>query len=75
MNNANVSAAASFLAPGSDKTEVMIALNVIAVARLVSLAARSFAARRTGTIVNLVSVSALVPEGLNGIFSASGPSC
>ncbi len=54
-----------------EKLETMIELNVTAVMRLAAAAARSFAARRQGIIINIASVLALAPEIFNGVYSGT----
>jgi short-subunit dehydrogenase len=49
----------------------MLALNVVAMQRLALAAAAAFASRGHGTIINLASVVALVPERFNGPYVAT----
>jgi short-subunit dehydrogenase len=71
LNSAGVGAAPTLLAADSDKIQAMIALNVVAVTRLVCAAVPGFVARGTGTIVNIASILAIAPELLNGVYGAS----
>ncbi len=71
LNNAGGDAAAPFLASDTERMETMIALNVIAVSRLVCAVVPGFVARGTGTIVNIASIFAIAPELLNGFYGAA----
>jgi hypothetical protein len=71
VNNAGVGATAPLLASDVDRMEAMISLNVTALTRLTYAAAPAFAARGTGTIVNIASIVAVAPELLNGVYGAS----
>jgi short-subunit dehydrogenase len=62
VNNAGVAGANDFVATDPEAFEKMIQLNVTAVTRLASAAARNFVPRDTGVIVNLASVVGLMPE-------------
>ena len=74
VNNAGMGAKARWRTD-PDKSRRMIDLNVTAVTRLASVAARSFSARRQGTIINIASVLALVPELFNGVYNGTKPLC
>ncbi|WP_209611270.1 SDR family NAD(P)-dependent oxidoreductase [Sphingomonas sp. PL20] len=71
LNSAGVGVAPTLLAADSDKIQAMIALNIVAVTRLVCAAVPGFVARGTGTIINIASILALAPELLNGAYGAS----
>jgi len=71
VNNAGVGATAPLLASDARRLDAMIALNVAVPTRLAHAAARAFAARGAGTIVNIASVVAVAPELLNGVYGAS----
>jgi short-subunit dehydrogenase len=71
LNNAGMAATGTLAELDPAVIETMIELNVIAVARLAAAAARAFAARRQGTIINLASVLALAPELFNGVYSGT----
>ena len=71
VNNAGIGASAKLLDADPDQLEEMIALNVVALTRLASAAARGFVRRGGGTIVNIASIVALAPELLNGTYSGS----
>jgi len=62
VNNAGVAGANDFVGSDPDAFEKMIQLNVTAVTRLASAAARNFVPRNAGTIINLASVVGLMPE-------------
>ncbi len=71
INNAGVGATAPLLESDVDAMEAMIALNVTAPMRLAHAAAPGFAARGTGTIINIASVVAVAPELLNGVYGGT----
>ncbi len=71
VNNAGVAAVTPLLNSDVEAMEEMIRLNVTALTRLTYAAAPAFAARHTGTIINIASVVALNPESLNGVYGAS----
>jgi len=70
VNNAGMAVEGTLIAADPEKLETMIEVNVTAVMRLAA-AARSFAARRGGTIINIASVLALAPEILGGVYSGT----
>ncbi len=71
INNAGVGSVASILDGGVDEMEAMINLNITALTRLTYAIAPIFAAKGSGTIVNISSVVAIDVELLNGVYSAS----
>lgn len=71
VNNAGMAVAGTFLEVDIDKVETMVSLNVVSVLRLAHAAARAFAARKAGTIINLASVLALAPEMFSGPYSGT----
>lgn len=71
LNNAGSTVEGSFVGSDIDKVENMISLNVIAPTRLAKAAAGRMAAAGSGTIVNLGSVVALMPESFSGTYSGS----
>jgi short-subunit dehydrogenase len=71
VNNAGMAVAAPLLAANPDRLEAMVRLNVVAAMRLAVAAAAGFAARGSGTIVNIASVLALAPERFNGAYSGT----
>lgn len=71
VNNAGVAAMGSLIDNDADRLEAMVELNVVAPLRLMRAAAGQFAARGSGTIINVSSVLALTPELFNGAYSAT----
>ena len=71
VNNAGTAVAGNTLDGDIDKIEQMILLNVLAPTRLAKAAAVAFAGRKAGTIINIASVLALVPEMFNGVYSGT----
>jgi len=71
INNAGMAVAGNMLDGDIDKFEQMILLNVLAPTRLAKAAAVAFAARKAGTIINIASVLALVPEMFGGVYSGT----
>src|SRR5260370_23257114 len=71
VDNAAVGAAAPLLQSNVDLMEEMIKLNVVALMRLTYAAARVFAARGHGAIINISSVAAIAPEMLNGVYGGT----
>lgn len=71
VNNAGIGPKGSLLNDDIDYLEGMIDLNVVAVNRLAVAAAQAFAARAKGTIVNIASVVALIPEMFNGTYGGT----
>ncbi len=71
VNNAGKSLNGSLLENAAAEIESLIALNITAATRLAGAAARAFAERNAGTIVNIASVLAVAPERLDGIYSGS----
>ena len=71
VNNAGIGPKGALLADDIDYLDTMIALNVTAANRLAVAAAQAFAARGKGTIVNIASAVAIVPELFNGAYSGT----
>ncbi|SNS01556.1 hypothetical protein SAMN05192560_2236 [Methylobacillus rhizosphaerae] len=71
VNNAGVGSVASILDGGVDEMEAMIDLNITALTRLTYAIAPVFAAKGSGTIVNIASIVGIAVELLNGVYSAS----
>lgn len=71
INNAGMSASAALAAQELKSIDDIIKLNIITVTHLASVAAKAFASRRKGSIVNLSSVLALVPEASNAVYAGS----
>jgi uncharacterized protein len=71
VNNAGMAVSGTFLEVDIDKVETMVSLNVVSVLRLAHAAAKAFAARKAGTIINVASVLALAPEMFSGPYSGT----
>lgn len=71
VNNAGIASTGPLLASDPDQLERMIQLNIVAVTRLGDAAAKAFAARKAGTIINIGSVTSLIPESFNGVYSGT----
>lgn len=71
VNNAGLSIGAGFTEAEPAQFDALIALNITAVTRLAAAAARAFSARGNGTIINLGSVTALMPGAFEPVYSAS----
>lgn len=71
VNNAGIGALASLLDTSPATITSLIQLNVLAAARLGAAAARGFAPRGQGTIINIASVLALVAERFNPVYNAT----
>ena len=71
VNNAGIGAAAQVLQSDVDMMAEIINLNVGALTRLTYAAALAFAARGSGTIINIASIVAIAPEMLNGVYGGT----
>lgn len=71
VNNAGSGVSGAFAEADPDWLEAMIRLNIVALTRLAAAAAAAFAVRGSGTIVNIGSVVALLPERFGGVYSGS----
>jgi len=71
VNNAGVAGIDTFAGADPRRLETMIDINVMAVARLAAAAAGQMLPRGRGTIVNISSVTALMPENFETVYSAS----
>jgi short-subunit dehydrogenase len=71
VNNAGMARTAPFLDLDPEVADQMIRLNVTAPTRLAQAAGRSFSDRGAGTIINIASVTALLPGLLSGGVYAS----
>src|SRR4029078_1860307 len=70
VNNAGIAAVTPLLQSNVDERERMIAINVTAPTRLAYAAAPAFAARGSGTIINIASIVAINPKLLHGVCAA-----
>ena len=71
VNNAGFGAATPLLQSNVDTMEEMIDLNVTALTRLAYAAVPGFVARGHGTVINISSIVAIVPEVLNGVYGST----
>lgn len=71
VNNAGFGGVTPLLQSDVDRMELMVDLNVTAPMRLAYAAAPQFAARGTGTIINISSIVAIGPEILNGVYGGT----
>ncbi|MFV3130987.1 SDR family NAD(P)-dependent oxidoreductase [Niveispirillum sp. KHB5.9] len=71
VNNAGLGPSGPALASAPDAYDAMLALNVAALQHLTLTAAQAFAAKASGTIVNIASAVALLPEKFNGPYVAT----
>lgn len=71
VNNAGITASGSFVGGDLDLFEKVIQLNAVAVMRLAGAAVPGFVARGRGTVINIGSVTALLPETFDGTYSGT----
>lgn len=71
INNAGAASFGGFAQSDPDQLESLIDLNVVAVTRLANAAAKAFASRGRGTIVNIGSVVGLLPEYRSVVYGAT----
>ena len=71
VNNAGVAGEGPLLGADPAVISAMIALNVTAVTRLAAAIAPRLAERGAGTIVNLTSVTALMPDAFTAVYPAT----
>jgi short-subunit dehydrogenase len=71
INNAGVALAGAFIEQDIDRAEDMVQLNIVSVTRLAHAAAKAFAARDRGAIVNISSVVGLAPELQMAVYGAT----
>lgn len=71
VNNAGIAVDGALLGASASALEMMIQLNVTAATRVAISAATAFAAKGSGTLVNIASVLALAPEMFNGSYSGT----
>ncbi len=71
VNNAGMSLGGTIVTAPVADIERLIALNVTAPALLAAVAARTFAARGAGAIINIASVLALAPEMFDSAYSGT----
>lgn len=71
VNNAGAGTEGPVLGIDIDRVEAMVQLNVVALTRLAVTAVNAFSARGGGTLVNIASVVALMPEVLLGAYAGT----
>jgi short-subunit dehydrogenase len=71
VNNAGIAANGKLAEHDLKSVDNIIKLNITALTHLAAAAAKSFAARGKGTIINVASVVALAPEMFNATYTAS----
>jgi short-subunit dehydrogenase len=71
VNNAGISLNGGLLDKSAAELERLIAVNITAPTVLAAAAAKVFARRKGGAIINIASVLALAPEILEGAYSGS----
>ncbi|HBZ17017.1 MAG TPA: SDR family oxidoreductase [Pantoea sp.] len=71
VNNAGMTVEGEFIEGDIAQIQTMLTLNITALTQLAHSAAQVFRARRSGTIVNIASVLALVSESANSAYNAS----
>ena len=71
LNNAGIATVEKNLQTSVATIERLVALNVTAATRLCLAAARAFATRKSGTIVNMASAVSINPERFNAVYSGS----
>jgi short-subunit dehydrogenase len=71
INNAGVALAGAFVEQDLERVDSMIQLNIVSLTRLAHAAARVFAARDRGAIVNISSVVGLAPELQMAVYGAT----
>ncbi|MDO9337148.1 MAG: SDR family oxidoreductase [Caulobacter sp.] len=71
INNAGISIGGSFESQDPERIEDLIDLNITALTRLSAAAAAVFTSRGHGTIINIGSVTALLPERFEPTYLAS----
>ena len=71
LNNAGQAVLTPLVQSDPEKLEQMLEVNVMAFTRLAVAAAKAFAQRGRGTLINISSAVALAPDMLNGVYNAS----
>jgi len=71
INNAGAALRGGFAEPESSDIDALIRLNVTAVARIAHASVRAFLANGGGSLVNIASVLAVVPERSLGVYGAT----
>lgn len=71
VNNAGVALNGTLAEADGAKVDTLIQLNIVALTHLSAAAATAFSAAGRGSIINIASVVALIPEMFNAVYSAS----
>lgn len=71
INNAGIAGETSFVEADPTHLTGLIDLNILAVTRLSAAVAPRFAAKGSGAIVNITSITALMPAGFTATYPAS----
>lgn len=71
VNNAGIAGEGSIVSVEPVRLSEMISLNVLAMTRLTAAVAPRFAANGSGTIINMSSVTALMPETFSAVYPAT----
>ena len=71
VNNAGIAGEGKFIAADPDDLSRLINLNVVAVTRLAAAIAPRLAAQGAGTIINISSVTALMPQAFTAVYPAT----
>ena len=71
VNNAGIAGEQSFVETDPAYLTGLIGLNILAVTRLSRAIAPRLAARGAGTLINITSVTALMPDGFTAVYPAS----
>ena len=71
VNNAGVVLPGGLLEGEASAIENLVAVNITAPTLLAAAAGKAFSARKSGTIINISSVVAFIPEIFDGVYSGS----
>lgn len=71
VNNAGAGTEGPVVGADAAKIDAMVQLNVVALTRLAVAAVNTFTARGRGTLVNIASVVAIIPENFLGAYAAT----
>jgi hypothetical protein len=71
INNAGMATMQPLATANIEDSQRLIDLNITAFTRVATAAAPTFAARGSGTIINIASIVALAPELISAVYSAS----
>lgn len=71
INNAGIAGETSFVGADPAYLTGMIDLNILAVTRLSAAIAPRLAAKGSGAIINITSITALMPDGFTAVYPAS----